>query len=345
MGSSLGGGQAGVNLDQVNGNEAAGLVDRLADEVTLTQSQTTTDGGTGTGSPHGVEGVDVEGQVDGSVGTDVSEGHLDNAANTVTSKLLVILFNNAPSVTGSNIPINIEHAESLDVVVTENLLLVVVNVAQTNVYELADVQLHVVLDPAKVLLLIVLGEASEESEGHAVDVSTVAALGGVDVGVSIDPDDGDLTVEALAGGLSGTGNGTNGNTVVTTEGKGQAPLGGVLVGGFGNLAVDSRNGQWVLHATVVGVGGGSQILVLLNLLVAVKGVAELSLDLVEQARLDESSRAVVDTSLGLNEAKVVNTAFEARKAAKTACSAFNLPDHRRSQRQQHPNHWGWKGNG
>lgn len=283
--------------------------------------------------------------MDGSVGTDVSEGHLDNAANTVTDKLLVILFVNEPCGTESNIPVNIEHAESLDVVVAENLLLIVVNVAQTNVYELADVQLHVVLDPAKVLLFVILGEASKESEGHAVDVSTVAAFGGVDVGVSIDPDDGDLTVEALAGGLGGTGNSANGNTVVTTKGECQATLGRVLVGGLGNLAVNSRNGQWVLHATVVGVGGGSQILVLLNLLVAVKGIAELSLDLVEKTRLNESSRAVVDASLGLKEEKGVNKQFEARNAAKTACGAFNLPDRRRSQRQQHPSHWGWRGNG
>lgn len=86
LGALLGGGQAGVDLDQVNGDEVAGGVDRLADVVTLTQGQAAADGGAGAGSPHGVEGIDVKGQVDGGVGANVSEGHFDDAANAVAGK-------------------------------------------------------------------------------------------------------------------------------------------------------------------------------------------------------------------------------------------------------------------
>jgi hypothetical protein len=80
----LGISQVRVNLDQVNGNKVTRLVYALADEVTFTESKTAADGCTGAGSPHGVEGINIEGQMDGCVVADVSEGHLDDAANTVT---------------------------------------------------------------------------------------------------------------------------------------------------------------------------------------------------------------------------------------------------------------------
>lgn len=81
--SSRLGSQLRVNLDEIDGNEAAGLVDGLADVVTLTEGQAAAHGGAGAGSPHGVEGVDVEGQVDGGVGANVGEGHFHDAADTV----------------------------------------------------------------------------------------------------------------------------------------------------------------------------------------------------------------------------------------------------------------------
>lgn len=90
-GTSLGGSQAGVDLDQVDGDEVAGLVNRLADVVALAQGQTTTDGGAGGSSPGRVEGVNVEGQVDGGVGTDVGKGHLDDAANTVAADNVLVI--------------------------------------------------------------------------------------------------------------------------------------------------------------------------------------------------------------------------------------------------------------
>lgn len=62
----------------------------LADVVTLSQSQAASDGSAGAGSPHGVEGVDVEGQVDGGVRADVGEGHLDNAADTVAASVMLV---------------------------------------------------------------------------------------------------------------------------------------------------------------------------------------------------------------------------------------------------------------
>lgn len=75
--------QARVHLDQVHGHQVARLVHALADEVTLTQGQSSTDGGASAGGPLGVQRIDVKGEVNGSVVANVGQGHLDNTANSV----------------------------------------------------------------------------------------------------------------------------------------------------------------------------------------------------------------------------------------------------------------------
>lgn len=52
--------QAGVNFDEIHGNEAAGLVDALADVVALTQRQATAHRCARGRRPHGVESIDVK---------------------------------------------------------------------------------------------------------------------------------------------------------------------------------------------------------------------------------------------------------------------------------------------
>lgn len=117
-----------------------------------------------------------------------------------------------------DVPVNVKHAEGLDVVLAQDALLGHINVAQANVDQLAGVEAHVVGDPAKVLLALLAGDARQEGEGHAVDVAAVTVLGGVDVGVGVDPDDGRLAAQALARGLGDTADGADGDAVVATEG-------------------------------------------------------------------------------------------------------------------------------
>lgn len=275
----LSGGESRVNLDKIDGDQVARLVDALADVVALAESKATADGGAGAGSPGRVEGVNVEGQMDGGVGTNVGKGHLHDTANAVA--------------------VNIEHAEGLDAVFAEDLLLANVDVAETNVDELLDVELVLLLDPAEGVFGLALGKASQESNGHAVDVAAVAGLGGVDIGVGIDPDDGNLAAEALTGSLGGAGDGANGNGVVAAESEGEAAGDGLFVGLLGDGLVDSRDSAGVLHAAVVLIVGNSELLVVLHLGVAVQLVAKLRVDLAEEAGLDEGLGTVVDTGLGL----------------------------------------------
>lgn len=52
-------GQAGVDLDQINSNQATSLMDTLADIVTLSKRQSSAHWGTGGRCPHGVQSVHV----------------------------------------------------------------------------------------------------------------------------------------------------------------------------------------------------------------------------------------------------------------------------------------------
>lgn len=80
------------------------------------------------------------------------------------------------------------HAECLDVVVAQDLLLAAIDIAQTNVHQLARADNVLILEPAKDVALVFPGQPGQEGHGHTVNVTTRAQLGQVDVGMSIDPD-------------------------------------------------------------------------------------------------------------------------------------------------------------
>ena len=59
----------------------------LGDVVAFPQGQAAAHGGAGAGRPLGIQGVDVEGEVDGGVVADVSEGHFHDSADTVSGEI------------------------------------------------------------------------------------------------------------------------------------------------------------------------------------------------------------------------------------------------------------------
>jgi hypothetical protein len=61
-------------------------VNTFTDKITLTKGQTAANGGTGTGSPLGVQGVNVKREMNGSVIANVSKSHLNNTTDTVTKE-------------------------------------------------------------------------------------------------------------------------------------------------------------------------------------------------------------------------------------------------------------------
>ena len=186
--------------------------------------------------------------------------------------------------------VNIKHAERLDAVVTKNLLLAGINITKTNVHKLAEVKPVLLLDPAKVLRLIVLGQTSQESDRHAVDITRIARLGGVDVSMGIDPDNSNLTTKALAGGLCRTGDCANGNGVIAAQGKDEPALLAVGVDLIGDSFCHAADGLGVLHIAVGRVIFGDKVGVEMDLVVAVELVVELIAKAGEQTRLDEGRR-------------------------------------------------------
>lgn len=208
-----------------------------------------------------------------------------------------------------DLPVDVVHGEGLDVVLTEDLLLAAVNVSQTNVDELLDADALVVLDPTEAVLLVFLGQAGQESDGHAVDVSTVRCLGSVDIGVCIDPDDGHLSASSFSDGLGCAGNGANGNGVVTTESQDKAALASVLVDLLAELLGDGTDGARVLHAAVLGVFLGHNVGVLVDFTIVVHVELELFSQLINETGLNQSHGSCIDASLALSSVSDTPTTY------------------------------------
>lgn len=322
--------KARVDLDQVQGNKTAGLVDAFSDEVSLTQSQTTTNGSAGAGCPHGVERVNVEGQVDGSVATDPTKSHVHDLANTVS--IMINQYQVGFKSRRQNLPVDVVHGEGLDVVLTKDLLLAAINISQTNIDKLLDADALVVLDPTEAVLLVFLGQAGQESDGHAVNVSTVRCLGSVDISVCIDPDDGHLSARSFSDSLGCAGNGSNGDGVVTTESQDEAALASVLVDLLAELLGDGADGARVLHAAVIGVFLGHDVGVLVDFTIVVHVELELFSQLIDETGLNQSHGSSINASLALSS--VLDT------PASSSQVFVDSPGLRRSLQQQGPIHCG-----
>lgn len=262
--------ERGVDLHQVHGDQAAGLMDSLADVVALTEVEASTDGGTGRGSDSRVEGIDIEAQVDGAraVRRNMLDGHLDDLGDAVL--------------------VNLVHGEGLDAVLTEDLLLTSIDITETDVDQAVGGEAG--LDPAELLELA--SDSKKERDRAAVDVTTVGGLRGVNVSVSIDPDQTCIGVDS-----HGTRDSSKGDRVITTEGQGKGAL--LEVGG-------NRGGNRLSHsrdvASVQELADGGVALRAHQGVVAVAVKLDLPvelLQLVEKTKLDDLERAKVDTISGL----------------------------------------------
>lgn len=222
------------------------------------------------------------------------------------------------------------HAERLDAVLPQDALLTGVDIAKTNVDQLLDTEEIIGLQPAKEVLLLLARQTGDEADGHAVDVTAATGLGGVDIGVGIDPDHGDLASEALPDGLGRAGNGANGNAVVAAESEDQTSLLGVRVDLLGNALGHVGDGARVLHVAVGRVLLGDEVRVEVHFVIAVQLVAELFAELGEEAGLDKGGGGCVDTRLALLFFGVMSmdAKLDRRK------EYLNIPGRRRSLRQQ-----------
>ena len=76
--------QTGIDLDQIHGDQIACPMNTLTNEVSLAERQAPADWSSSAGRPLRVQRVDVEGQVDGGVASNVSQGHFDHASDSIS---------------------------------------------------------------------------------------------------------------------------------------------------------------------------------------------------------------------------------------------------------------------
>ena len=172
------------------------------------------------------------------------------------------------------VPVDVVHAESLDAVVAQDLLLAAVHVAQANVHELGEADALVGAQPAEDVGARLGGQAGQEGDGHAVHVAGLGCLGRVDVGVRVDPDDGEVApVVPLADGLRRAADGADRDRVVAAQRQDEASLRGVRVDLRREPLSHGADREGVLHIAVGRVGGGRDVAVAVYGVVMVEVVA------------------------------------------------------------------------
>jgi hypothetical protein len=75
--------QARVHFDQIQGDQRSSFRNALADEVTLAESQSTSYSRSCAGRVHGVQRVNVEGQMDGCIAADPAQSHVHDLSNAM----------------------------------------------------------------------------------------------------------------------------------------------------------------------------------------------------------------------------------------------------------------------
>lgn len=191
------------------------------------------------------------------------------------------------------------HAECLDTVLSEDLLLPTIDVPQTDIHQLVRADDVLILQPAKDIGAVLPGQPGQERHGHTVDVTAGAHLGEVNIGMGIDPDDGHLAAQSLADRLGCTGDGTDGDGVVAAQGEHELAVLGVVVDLRAEALSHGADGARLLHVAVVWVLSGDILLVVVDDVVVVDVVVKVLAQLGEQAGLDQSHRRGLDALLHL----------------------------------------------
>ena len=139
------------------------------------------------------------------------------------------------------------HTERLDAILPQDLLLTTIHIPQTNIHQLANAQrrplppltilslcspisirmsinpirrlstLPLSTNPIKDTLLLTARQARQERTRHTMNITTIARLRRIDIGVGIDPDNSNLATQSLTHGSRAAADGANRNAVVTAQ--------------------------------------------------------------------------------------------------------------------------------
>lgn len=179
------------------------------------------------------------------------------------------------------------HTKRLNPMLPQNQLLPTIHIPQPNINQFLQADHIILLQPPKDIFPLLLRKSSKKGDRHPVHIPTLARLGSVDITMCIDPDNRHLTVQALPYRLRGPCDRANGYTVVASKSEHAAPFFGVRIDLFRKLLGHGGDGERVLHAAIIWVGGGEELFVGVYSVVVEELVAEFFAELGEQAARDE----------------------------------------------------------
>lgn len=119
-----------------------------------------------------------------------------------------------------------------------------------------------------------------------MNVPAHAHLGGIDIGMGVDPDHSHLAAQTLADSFGGPGDGANGDGMVTAEGEDHLAILGVLVDLLAQFFRHGARGTGLFHASMIEVVHWGFVFVVVDGVVIVKFVAQIVTELVEEAGFD-----------------------------------------------------------
>lgn len=195
------------------------------------------------------------------------------------------------------------HGIGLDPVPPYDLLLRLLHIPQANIHQplpIDHIRSHPT-QPAKHILARLIRQTDQERHRHAMDIAGLARLRRVDVGMGIDPDDGQLPPQPLLDRAARAGDGTDGDGMVAAQGQDQAAQPRVLVHLRRDALRDGGDGARVLHVAVGRVGVRDQRRVGVDDAVMVEIVAELIVELRQETGFDQRGGGGVDAWLTLME--------------------------------------------
>lgn len=178
------------------------------------------------------------------------------------------------------------HTKRLNPLLTEQLLLLPIDVPQSNIHQFPGTNSRLTLHPTEDILRFTLRQTSQERHGHTVDIPTLAHLGSIDISMRIDPDNSHFATQPLTDSFGGTGDSPDSDGMVTTEGEDHLAILGVIVDLSAEFLCHGACSTRLLHASMVRVIDWGFVFVVVDGVVIVKFIAQIVTELVEEAGFD-----------------------------------------------------------
>ncbi len=198
------------------------------------------------------------------------------------------------------------HAEGLNLVLLQNILLFSVNVSEPDVNELLDADFLIRLEPSKYIIPFLCRQAREKRDWHAVNIAAEAGLRRIDIRMRIHPYHGHFSSQSLSYGFCCAWYCTNGYWVVTSECEDKTTLLGMLIHLFADPFCHSTNGKRTLHIPINWILCWLEGWIWMNGLIMMKVVAQFLLQLGENACGNQSNRSSINAFFALGRVSWVD---------------------------------------